>query len=447
MRRTGVTHLEFDLDGGSCLRFLERKGQINEIIFDPAKVEKITDWDSSDALFFCDIDPENKPSKIKPVIYDHHKIEAKITAFDILIREQGLGRLDKQKVCEWQRLVYASDNEKCNDSMDIHHLFSKMHYLISDPHEVYKEWFVPIFDSFFDGVENIPQGSKVLKETILEFFRDNPESLIEDFIERENWLGKLEKPKEKLKEEKYFFRNMLRFISYMKPKVAKQWVLLSLKALDKHQTSFSEDLQLIKKSGVEICGDTLIVSQVTVSRTFDEAAGYYMNKSDKFEIPPQIKQRIPDDRSKIWFIIKVSPQENNFQIFCRGENKKIIPVVFDEMIKAIRAEILVRKGGKVPSREILCKDGKLEGTEPLFYNKKTNPQILWGSLKHKVPPATIFGKTAYEIKENLEEIIMNAVDDNYFPYECNPINCCYCSMHPWNLEKCERKRKEIEVHI
>lgn len=75
----------------------------------------------------------------------------------------------------------------------------------------------------------------------------------------------------------------------------------------------------------------------------------------------------------------------NFQIFPQKKNKRIVPVICNELVKAIRAEILIRRGEKIPTWQELRKDGKLEATEPLFFNKKTNPQILCGSLKHKAP--------------------------------------------------------------
>lgn len=116
-------------------------------------------------------------------------------------------------------------------------------------------------------------------------------------------------------------------------------------------------------------------------------------------------------------------------------------MICNGLVKAIRAEILIRRGEKIPTWQELRKDGKLEATEPLFFNKKTNLQILWGSLKHKAPPATFFGKTSHEIKESLEEITMYAIDENYFPPGCDSINCRNCPIYPWQLKKFYKKRR------
>ena len=438
MRRIGLTHEEFDIDGGSCLRFLERTGEIDEIAFE-SELEGVKRYNDVAQVVFLDMTPEEKPS-VPTKIYDHHGSDKKITAFDLLLDEKGVAGFDPQKVYEWKRLVQAADNQKCNDSMDVHHLFAKMHGLILLGHQVYQEWFVPLFDSFFDKDENIPEGKEVLRNTILEFLNQNPDSLLGDFIERENWLRRLEKPKEQLQKGTFFFRNILRFISHMNKKTARNWILLSLKALERHQISFIEDLESIKRTSVEVFGKTLVASQVTTSRTFDEAVGHYVVHPDKFEVPPQVKERILD-RSKVWFVIKVSPEERNFQVFPRGEDQQVVSVMCNEIVKALRAEILVRRGLTVPTWEELCKADSLTGTEHLFYNKKTNSQIMWGTLKHRYPPASVFGGTAPEIQENLVEIVMHAVDDNYFPYECNPRNCRDCPMYPWQLRKCADRRR------
>jgi hypothetical protein len=328
--------------------------------------------------------------------------------------------------------------------MDIHDFFSRVHFLIQNEYQVYKEWFVPLFDSFFDGKENLTQGKSILKETILEFINENPNSPAIYFIEKGNWLRRLEKSESELKKEKYFFRNILRFISYMKPGVAKKWILLTLKALDKDQRAFWDEIGLIKKSGIAFCGETLIVSQVTEGRKFREAASYYVLHPDKFDVPQLMRERVPD-RNKVWLTIKVSPHKRHFQIFPQGENKNVIHAICNEIVKAIRAEILIRRGKEVPGWKELSSDGEVEGTDPLFFNKKDKPQILWGSLKYKErPPATIFGKTAYEILESLEDIIMHAVDKDFFPYECNPVNCRICPMYPWQLRKCELKRNQFK---
>lgn len=439
MSRTGITHQEFDLDGASCLRFLEKRKEIDVTVFveNEEKIKKNKKQTEKEKIICVDISPSE--SLLEVEVYDHHQTEEKIAAFDILVKEKGLKGFDREKLFEWQKLVRAADHEECRDSMDIHDFFERIHALIPNPKKAYEEWFIPLFDSFFEGDEDISRGKKLFKEGILKLLRENPDSPVGDFIEKLNWLERLEKPEREIKAWKFYFRNIVRFVSYMKPGLAKNWLTLSLYALDNYQKKFIKDLEMIKSSTVEIFGKSLIVSKVTSSRTFVKAAGYYISHPEEFEVPLQVKEKIPN-RGKTWFLVKVSPQERNFQIFPRGENNKVIAILCEEIVKALRAEILMRKGKKVPSWSELSKGEALAGTEPLFFNKKTKPQILWGSLKYKVIPAEIFGKTAYEIKENIDEMVIYAIDEYYFPPECDLDKCRVCPIYPWQLRKCHKKR-------
>jgi hypothetical protein len=121
----------------------------------------------------------------------------------------------------------------------------------------------------------------------------------------------------------------------------------------------------------------------------------------------------------------------------------VIDIICTELTKALRAEIYKAKGMDVPSEEEISKGGSLQNAEPLFFHKleKGYPQILWGSLTHEAPPATIFGHSARKIKERLVAITMEAIDARYFPPECNSSNCPSCQIHSWQLKKCQTKVK------
>lgn len=69
----GVTHHEFDFDGGSCMRFLQIHKKIHGCIFGDDELKKSIDEGGIDKLIFADASPKEPINDIDVKIYDHHK--------------------------------------------------------------------------------------------------------------------------------------------------------------------------------------------------------------------------------------------------------------------------------------------------------------------------------------------------------------------------------------
>ena len=163
-----------------------------------------------------------------------------------------------------------------------------------------------------------------------------------------------------------------------------------------------------------------------------------------YAVPCPFSSTIPkiQTRGDIWYTMIVNPKAKNFQIFINGSQKGIHEVS-PELIKAIRAETLLKRGKDVPDKERLATDGTIESTEPLYFHKDVSYQsILWGSLKHpNKEPAVEFGSTSTQIYNRLVEIVKLALDPNDYATDCNPGECQHCSINLWQLQKCKDKRK------
>ena len=124
-----------------------------------------------------------------------------------------------------------------------------------------------------------------------------------------------------------------------------------------------------------------------------------------------------------------------FQIYSNGHNN------LKEVAKAVRAEILRKRGIK---RDCywgeLVEYGEMKGTDPLFYNSNvTYPGIFWGSLKHPKKQKSPFSA------QELQDILVKALDRTYFPEECKKSDKCRgreCPYFYWKLFRCRGKQLE-----
>ncbi len=440
----GVTHQQFDFDGGSCLRLLERNNLIQEKVFgvDSLK-EKIGTGEIKEAIF-VDITPEEEFNNLTVTIFDHHRTEdeeeKQLTAFDILLGNKGLMGLDEDKVRQWQKLVEMGDKKTENDNMDIARILKRLHLTLSDE-KVYQKCFAPLFDAFFDNRDpHTKRNFSIFRDKAQQFISENPDLPGVETIQR--WLERMQEP------EKLFRgspRNFCHYFIYLDSKEAKRWTELVLHGIYNEQLMFQNDIQDFLESQVYVFGDVPVITSLNSSPTFLRAARY-MIYSNNEESQPLLQEKITN-RNSPWILIKVDPETKNFQVFVNA-GKKIGKAIFPEIVKGLRAEILIKRGLKVPPWQELVEDGVLRGTEPLYYNKVETgfSNILWGSLKIPAPPAKDFGGTASKILQRLSEIIKYAVDREYFPYDCNPKECKQCSIYQWQLKKCFFKRKEIRTN-
>lgn len=184
-----------------------------------------------------------------------------------------------------------------------------------------------------------------------------------------------------------------------------------------------------------------MIASITTSPKFAQVVKH-MVYSKKEEAPPLIREKIKS-RDDLWIVLVVNPKTKNFQIFINGDKKGGQEMVA-ELIKAVRSEIMIKRGVSVPSGDKLTEGGIVEGTEPLYFHKLETGygSILWGSLKHpnKVP-AVEFGSTSTQIYNKLVEIVKLAVDPNHYAEGCNQSKCQDCDIYLWQLQKCEDKRK------
>lgn len=444
----GVTHFEFDFDGGSCMRFLQIHKKIQGCIFGDDELKKSIDEGGIDELIFVDASPKEKEpiDNIGVKIYDHHKsndsegdrCEASDdkTAFDIMLESVGICNEDPAKIEKWRKLVKLGDQKSEPDDMDITRALKRVHALLENDNETYEKWFVPLFDSFFANEPNFDCAIKVLQNSISEYISNNPNSPARPFMQK--WMERM-RNKEKI--QRSTLRNLVHFMAYMDEDTASEWSNLLLEGYHKEQTVFQECKRDFTKAKVNFYDDTLVISAITPNPKFVQVARY-MIFSQKEDVVPLIKENIKD-RNSLWTVLLVNPKNKNFQIFING-NKDRSQVIICELIKAIRAELLLKRSAPVPSRDVLSDGGIIESTEPLYFHKLETgyPSILWGSLKHPSKiQATEFGNTSAEIHSRLVEIIKLALDKDEYASGCNPSNCQDCSIYLWQLQKCEDKRK------
>ncbi|GFP43894.1 hypothetical protein HKBW3C_03023, partial [Candidatus Hakubella thermalkaliphila] len=410
--------------------------------FGVEKVEEILRQGNIRKIIFGDasLDP-GKLLTIENEIYDQHrpderKEEREVTSFDLLVKSRGREGFDEKKFEQWQKVIWLSDFRADADNMDLQKALKRMHLVQGfEDKEIYSRWFGPLFDSFFDREKDVDMAQSVFREVILQFLTANPYSPAKEIMQ--GWLKRLDNP-EKFSSS---LRNIFHFVSSMTAEAGKEWLSLTLRAVHEEQRLFQKAKEAFRQSDINLLGETLVISQITSNKRFGQAARN-MIYSEKEEAPAVIRERITG-RTTPWVVIQVSPENRNFLIFPGGGTFEIIDVIYSELTKALRAEILERRDKNAPSEDELCKAGTLDGTEFLYFHKMERgyPQILWGSLTHEAPPAKVFGETARKIRHNLVQIAMQALDDRYFPPECDPNNCISCPMYAWQLKKCQTKAK------
>jgi len=439
MKVMGVTHQEFDFDGGSCLRLLERAGLIQECIFGDEELKSKLAA-NIDKLIFVDFSPKEVLSGIDTKVYDHHQSESADdrdkTAFDILIDAIGTCGFDSEKINAWRKLVWLTDKKAEADDMDIARALKKVHLLLENDREVYTRWFTLLFDSFLANKPDLGRAIKALQGLISQFISENPDSPANPFLRR--WS---ERVQDREKISRSTIRNLIHFLACIEEDAAKEWIWLLLEGYDKEQTEFQNAKSDFGKADVKFYGNTLIISAVTKSSRFKQVATHMVYSTVEKDINPLIREKIKD-RSSPWLVMLVNPKNKNFQIFVNG-NKTFVHQIIAELIKAIRAEILLKRNLWVPDQGVLSEGGTIKDTEPLYFHKLETgyPSILWGSLKHPAEAAIEFGNTSAEIHSRLIEIVRLALDENEYAEGCNPLACKDCPIYLWQLKKCFEKRK------
>jgi len=508
--RVGITHRKIDLDAGSCIRFLQILGEVDEIEFGVDKAEEYEG--KADKIIFVDTYPLEEPREGKVEIYSQHLIEKvldeeqlkamQVSSFELLTSAKGIEGFDKERMERWETLVRYGDFFKDSGEMDIKRALGIINSFLDFPdREVYERWFVPLMDSFLSNDKDLERGQKIFNETVSDFLLSNPDSIAKNSLN--NWLEKIKEP-EKLDA----LRNIFHLLCYMEEDVGREWLLMIFKALERSQEDFQKAInskELFESIKVDYGGRFVIVSQITNIRSFSSALRYLTRT--RSELLPETLIKSTIDERRPYIIILVNPETLNFYISSgvsweygdwkqRQTQIKMVQGIFSELVKAVRAEILIRKDIPINDwlAEVLTERKKEMGylfklekilrktkprlanilkqeavrrlqehkrnipqprvllsqpcdialTRPLFFNKKEYPQILWGSATHPEPPADIFGKTAEDIRRELVEIAKLSVDNNYFPPYCDPKNCLGCPLELWYLNKCLSKRGKAD---
>ena len=507
--RVGITHKKVDLDSGSCLYFLQSIGEVHEIDFGVEKAEEYKG--KAGKIYFVDTYPHQLPKGIEVEIYSQHFLEKildeqelktmQISSFELLTAAKGIARFDQEKMERWEKLVRYGDFKKDTGEMDVKRALSYINnFLELTDRDVYERWFAPLMESFLWKDKNIERGQRIFGETVSDFLLKNPDSPLRDTLN--NWREKIKEP-EKLDA----LRNIFHFLCYMDEDVGREWLLKIFRASELSQQDFLASIsaeELIRSIKVDFGGNYVIVSQVTEIKNFPQALRYLIRRRSSL-VPKEVIEKTLDEK-KPYLLILVNPKTLNFYISSGilweqrdwssfGKLIWKVQEIFSELIKAIRAEILLRKGREmedwssevlyerkeeagyllklsnilrtknprlsdIVKREALKRMGEnmknmpkpwvllsqpcdIAGTKPLFFNKKEFPQILWGSATHLAPPADIFGKTGEEIRKELVEIARLSIDSDYFPSYCQPKNCFGCPMELWYLKKCLLKKKGV----
>ncbi|MGC9004212.1 MAG: hypothetical protein ACP5KZ_05875 [bacterium] len=503
--RIGITHRKIDLDAGSCIRFLQRMGEVDEVDFG---IEKAEEYKNAGKILFVDTYPYEVPKDVEVEIYSQHLLEKildeeqlrtmLVSSFDLLTAEKGIAGFDEERMEKWGALVRHSDFKKDIGEMDIKRALSHINsFLELSDREVYERWFVPLMDSFLERDKDIEKGTKIFNEVIQDYLLNNPESVIRDTLNK--WREKIKQP-----EKMDALRNIFHLLCYLEEKVGKEWLLLIFQARERSQQDFLKTInskELFESIRIDFGGKFLVISQVTSTKNFPSALRYLTRTGSSliphFVVEKTLREQMP------YIMILVNPETLNFfissGIIWEPGNWKVMQKltketqeIFSELVKAIRAEILIRKEITInewqnevlserrgemrylfklsnilseknptladivrkeaisrmeenikkmpPPWVLLSQPCDIALTRPLFFNKKEFSQILWGSATHPAPPATIFGKTGEEIRRELVEIAKLAIDKDYFPPFCNPRKCLGCPMELWYLKKCLLKR-------
>ncbi|MDP2629775.1 MAG: hypothetical protein Q8P45_03730 [Candidatus Harrisonbacteria bacterium] len=449
MNVAGVTHLEFDLDGGTCLKLLDKLGLVQTHIFGEEELENFLAPNDIQKVICVDFNPKKPILGPEVEVYAHHhvegaehqgKIETKKTALEILIESIGKCGLDEKRLETWLKIVRMGDKTGGGDPMGIGLMLKMGHYHLNSEALTYETWFSPVFDSFFTKEPDMARAVTILREEIRKFLTGNPDTPAKFFFER--WTKRAENSES----FKSSITNFVNFLAYMESETARKWMQVILQGTHDWQVDFTDAKRQLPKLKTVFYGNTVIITAITTSRQLKPAIGSKVksivssqNKSVDNDLDLIIKEKVKD-RNCPWLLLLVNPVNKNFQIFLNGE-KKVVHEIFDELTKAIRADILLSRNLPIDPSS-LAAEGQIMGTAPLFFNRDVNfPNLLWGSLKYpeeKVPVE--FGKTASEIHRRLNEVIKLALDENEFQQPCTPPDCQNCSIYLWQLKKCASKR-------
>jgi hypothetical protein len=320
-------------------------------------------------VVFVDIRPSNVESIPKKGIYvfDHHPHGKYLGKTSCSIVDEYLGLNDpvNRELTRWS---IRADFKGDGDPMNIGNIVKNLHLLYSDE-EVLK-WIWQIIEVVYQQKE-----IGISDERGKEFFL----KCIDEFLTRYKGPVKLlERWKERVKEGKIKDKmNIINRIEEVLKKtgkdVAKKLLTMAFEAMAEDQRLFQLAEEEFRKGKAKIIISTYPITVV----------GYDI-KNSRFNRYARFK--IHNERGEIPIVAQFS--EKGFQIF---GNKEISLRKFDKIVAHIREAVLTNRGvKKYFSKEVLGKEGMVEGAEPLYYHRGLYPVVLWGALtSEEVEPLDI----------------------------------------------------------
>lgn len=429
-----VTHTWADLDGLIAIEILRRFGKEKIPGIENAE---ILYWDGNpntlprENAVFVDISPIAPDPEKKVYVFDHHPHgkhpwtpESKEpwqrwhTATSKVVEFLGLD-LEDPKISELVRWAFRADFKSGGDQMNILNIVKEMHLSYSES-EVQK-WISATVEAHLKSREiNFQKGIEFFKNSLQKFISENsPAKMI-----FQRWLERAEKATEdKMNTVHRAAVNLVIF----GPEKTQEWVSMAFKAIEQGQKIFREASEDFQESEKILVGGKVIVIGVSANPRFNR---YCRSSVAKTKMPK------PLDKKEDPIVVQFWPENKGFQIYTNKSGYKLFDVV-----GALRCEILKARNRKAPMDwKTLKREGVLEGTEPLYYQQGGYEVVMWGSLTNpRVMPMDIS-------METVKRVVVTAVDQQYFPSECQKSRECLrykCPLYQWQLWRCFQRRKSL----
>lgn len=315
--------------------------------------------------------------------------------------------------------AFRGDFGSGGDPMNIANVIKRMHLLFKDE-EVY-QWFLMAVEAHFkETVTDFQKGIEFFKRTLEKFLSENKGSPAETHLQQ--WLRRAEKA---IEDKMNIIHRAAVNLTVYGPEKTEQWLTPVFKSFEEGQRLFNEAEQDFKRAEKISIGRWVVVIGETKNRFFGQ---YCRSNIAKSQMPRPLSER--EDP----VVVQFQPENKGFQIFPNRTGYKLFDIA-----GALRVEILKARRREIPPDvQVLKAGGLLAGSEPLYYQKGDFDVLMWGSLKHPdVPPLDI-------PKELVVRIITIAIDQDYFPRDCQISRECLmrrCPLYSWRLLRCARKRR------
>jgi len=430
------THTYLDWDGGLATGLLKLFGEQRipgtgsaEISYWRGELESVPQQE----VVFVDICPAGVTTDPEKKIFDfsHHphkshpwKTESKNrweqwhTATSKVVEFLGLD-LNDQKIADLVRQAYRADFNSGGDPMNIANVVKEMHLLFED--KEIQEIFLMMLRAHFKVKEiDFQKGIEFFKNTLEKFFLKNKDSPAEKRLQ--GWLQRSEKAATEDKMNIVYWGAIV--LTAFGSQKTENWLTKILKGVEQGQRIFQgakKDFELSEKI---LLGRRVVVIRITNNPRF--------NRYCRSSIAKQLMPR-PLNAREDPIVVQFQPGNKGFQIFTNRSGFKL-----SDIVAALRVEILrIRKKKVPPNWMVLKQEGRLEGTEPLYYQAGRYQVVMWGSL---TTPAT---RPMDIPREIVRRIVTISVDYQYFPDECKKTKECSrqeCLLYPWHMQRCYKKR-------